>query len=241
MEEEGNGMEYLNVLLATVISIAVLFILTKLMGRRQVSQLSMFDYVNGITIGSIAAEMATSLEDDIFKPLIALIVYALLTVLISILSCKSHKLRQFFVGKPLILYDNGKLYEKNLLTAKLDVGEFMTECRNSGYFELKDLQTALYEPNGRISFLPAEGKRPVTPQDMGMQPSQTKLPIALNVDGVVMTDNLKQSGKDAMWLSRQLEQQGVLQKDVFFAVCDSNGTFTAYPKMHIKMKKDMFE
>lgn len=234
-------MEYLNVLLATLFSIVVLFILTKLMGRRQVSQLSMFDYINGITIGSIAAEMATSLEDDVFKPLIALVVYAMLTLLISVLSCKSHKLRRFFVGKPLILYDNGKLYEKNLLTAKLDVGEFMTECRNSGYFELNELQTAVYEPNGRISFLPAEGKRPVTPEDIGMQPPQTKMPVALIVDGRVLEENLKQSGKDHVWLSRQLDRQGISQKDVFFAVCDSNGTFAAYPKMHIKLKKEMFE
>ena len=107
-------MEILQILLTSLGSIIALFILTKIMGNRQMSELSMFDYVNGITIGSIAAEMATSLEDDFLKPLVAMVVYTLVAVLISILTCKSIKLRKIFTGRPLILYENHKIYKKNL-------------------------------------------------------------------------------------------------------------------------------
>ena len=86
----------------------------RLMGYRQMSQLSMFDYINGITIGSIAAEMATSLEDSVMPPVVAMIVYALVAILLSTLSEKSIILRRFIVGKSIILLNNGKLYYKNL-------------------------------------------------------------------------------------------------------------------------------
>lgn len=105
-------MELLNIFLASIGSIIALFILTKLIGNKQVSQLSLFDYVNGITIGSIAAEMATSLENDFLKPLTAMVIYASSTIVISYVSCKSEKLRKLFQGSSLILYQNGNLYKK---------------------------------------------------------------------------------------------------------------------------------
>ena len=158
----------IEIILTSLGSVAVLFILTKLMGDREMSQLSMFDYVNSITIGSIAAEMATALEGDYLKPLIALIVYGLATLLISYSTCKSILLRRIFVGHPVILYHEGRLYKKNLLKAKLDVNEFLSLCRVSGYFDLKDIHTAILESNGKLSVLPAVKNRPVTPEDLNL-------------------------------------------------------------------------
>lgn len=132
-----------------------LFSLTKLLGNKQMSQLSMFDYINGITIGSIAAEMATSLEDDFLKPMIGMAVYTVAALLISLIASHSVKLRKFLIGRPLILYDDGKLYRDCLKKAKLDLNEFLTECRNNGYFNLSEIQTAIMETNGKISILPA--------------------------------------------------------------------------------------
>ena len=134
-------MDILHIILTSLGSIVVLFILTKLMGYRQMSQLSMFDYINGITIGSIAAEMATSLEDSVMPPVVAMIVYALVAILLSTLSEKSIFLRRFIVGKSIILLNNGKLYYKNLKKARLDLGEFLIQCRINGYYDLGQLQT----------------------------------------------------------------------------------------------------
>lgn len=235
-------MQYLNVVLSSIFSIVALFILTKIMGRRQVSQLSMFDYINGITIGSIAAEMATALEDDMFLPLIALVIYAGIATLISYLSCKSNKLRRFVVGKPLVLFDGGKIYEKNLKRAKLDIGEFMSECRTSGYFNLKDIETAVYEPNGKLSFVPISSKRPSNPSDFGIFPQQEREGVAVIVDGKVLKDNLKHAGKDMSWLNNQLKSNKTNVGDTFFAYIDITcDKLESFNRTNLKLEKHIFE
>lgn len=117
-------------------SIVTIFILAKLMGYRQMSQMSMFDYINGITIGSIAAEMATSLEENFVQPLTAMIVYALAAILLSWIGSKFIKARRVIEGAPLILLNHGELYKENLKKAKIDVTEFLVQCRVNGYFDV---------------------------------------------------------------------------------------------------------
>ncbi|MEG1873675.1 MAG: DUF421 domain-containing protein, partial [Ruthenibacterium sp.] len=179
-------MDILHIAVTSLVSLAVLFLLTKLIGNRQMSQMSMFDYINGITIGSIAAEFATSLEDDYRKPLTAMLVYGLVVAGVAVLTCKSISLRRFVNGKPLILYESGTLYEKNLMRARLDINEFLTQCRVGGYFDLRDLQSAILETNGQISFLPTAKKRPVTPDDLQLTPSPAAPTIALILDGKLL-------------------------------------------------------
>ena len=123
--------EIIHVIVLSVVSLIVLFLLTKLMGYRQMSQMSLFDYINGITIGSIAAELATNLE-DYHRPLTALIVYGLATVLLSQLTGKSVCARRFLIVIPLILLHHGTLYEENLNNAKIDLNEFLEQCLLSG-------------------------------------------------------------------------------------------------------------
>ncbi|MBD5148289.1 MAG: DUF421 domain-containing protein, partial [Oscillibacter sp.] len=144
--------------LTTLLSLVVLFLLTKLMGTKQVSQMTMFDYVTGITIGSAAAELATELEEPV-KPLTAIIVYGLAAVVISLLTNKSLKARALITGKPLVLLENGVIYRENLKKARIDISEFLTYCRIGGWFDLSQLQTAVFEPNGTLSFLPKEADR----------------------------------------------------------------------------------
>lgn len=126
--------DILKVIVLSIVSEIVLFLLTKLMGNKEMSQLSMFDYIIGITIGSIAAEMATALESDYMQPLVAMVVYAIIAVIISIVCTKSQKARRVIYGNSLILLDNGKLYRKNFKTAKLDLNEFLVQCRVNRLF-----------------------------------------------------------------------------------------------------------
>ncbi|MDD4797536.1 MAG: DUF421 domain-containing protein, partial [Eubacteriales bacterium] len=189
-------MELIHILLTALGSLAALFLMTKLMGNRQMSQLSMFDYIIGITIGSIAAEMATALEDDFLQPLLAMAVYALFAVLFSVLTGKSIKLRRVLTGETLILLDNGKLFTENFKRAKMDLSEFLSQCRNSGYFDIANIQTAMLEPNGKISFLPVEVFRPATPQDLQISPQQQRPVVNVILDGKVLPDNLKFTGPD---------------------------------------------
>lgn len=225
-------MDLVTVLLTSVGSVIALFLLTELMGKKQIAQLSMFDYINGITIGSIAAEMATSLEDDFLKPLLAMAIYALASILISKLSCKSLMFRKIFTGRPLILLERGKLYKNSLKKAKLDLNEFLTQCRNNGYFDINNIDTAVLEPNGKISFLPVSSQRPATPADLNVDVAQEKMPINIIVDGILLEDNLKYTGNNEIWLKKQLKAQGVSkEEDVFLATCNNNNELTLYLKI----------
>ncbi len=127
-------MDLLKIVALSFGSVIFLFILTKLMGNKEMSQLSMFDYIIGITIGSIAAEMATALENDFMQPVVAMAVYAIVSIIISILSYKSLKVRRIISGNSLILLDNGELYRDNLKKAKLDLNEFLMQCRTARIF-----------------------------------------------------------------------------------------------------------
>ena len=117
------------------------------------SEMSMFDYISGITIGSIAAEMATAPDSSFLEPLTAMIVYGLLTAFLAFITGKNMKIRHFISGSPYILFNDGHLYEGNFKKGHIDLSEFLVQCRLNGFFDLKELQTAILEENGRISFL----------------------------------------------------------------------------------------
>lgn len=222
-------MEILQVLITSAVSLAVLFLLTKLMGNKQVSQLSMFDYIIGISIGSIAAEMATELENP-ENPLAAMIVYGVIAFLVSVISQRSTKVRKVMSGRPLVIMDNGIIYRENLKKARIDLSDFLTQCRTSGYFDLNQIQTAVMEYNGAISFLPVSKYRPATPSDMDLQPEQEYLQITVIMDGHINKSNLKLSGNNEVWLTKQLHLQGYNNpSDVLLALCDNNNKLTVFP------------
>ena len=221
-------------------SILAIFILTKLMGYRQMSQMSMFDYIIGITIGSIAAEMSTSLEESFTQPLTAMIVYALSAMILAWLTSKSVKARRLIEGTPLVLLNNGELYRSNLMKAKMDVTEFLAQCRVNGYFDVSKLECAILEGNGKISFLPKVEDRPLTPSDMQLTPEQDYMVANVILDGNVMKENLKHIGKDEKWLHGQISAQGAKQvEDVLLATCDMSNKVTVYLKKNKKEIKDV--
>ena len=236
-------MEILKIIVLSFSSFAVLFFLTKLMGNREMSQLSMFDYIISITIGSIAAEMATALEDDFTQPLIAMLVYAIGAILVSFLSLHSIKARRFVSGTSCILYDNGKIYSKNLKKSKMDLNEFLMQCRTNGYFNLSDIQTAILESNGKLSFIPNSLKRPATPEDLNLNPKQNFLVTNVIIDGKVIEENLKNTGNNLKWLQINLEKQNADKiEDILLATCDKDNNLSIYTKMsNLDNSHDMFE
>ena len=223
--------------LTTLLSIAVLFFLEKLMGGKQVSQMTMFDYMTGITIGSIAAELATELEQPV-QPLTAMVIYGTVAAGISILTSKSLKVRAAVTGKPLILLENGVIYRENLKKAKLDLSEFLTYCRIGGWFDLNQLQAAVLEHNGAVSFLPKEKDRPATPTDLDMNPKQSQMQTPFVMDGKLLADNVRQAGKEEAWVHRSLLRQGYRdEKEVLLALWDGGEKLTVFPLDPERRKK----
>ena len=221
-------MEILKVVLTSLLSVAALFAIAKIMGHKQMSQLDFFDYITGITIGSIAAELATELEKP-WKPLVAMMIYGAVAVTLSILMSKCPKTRKYINGTPTVTMNNGKFYRKNMKKAKMDLSEFTVMCRQAGYFNLKDIQTAIFEYNGRLTILPVSTKRPANPLDFNIVPQPEFINTQVIADGKVLKANLKQLGLDEKWLKAELKAQGILnEKEVFLAVCDGNNQLTVF-------------
>lgn len=221
-------MDIIKVILTSVLSAAALFVIAKILGHKQMSQLDFFDYITGITIGSIAAELATELEKP-WKPLIAMVVYGLITVGLTILTSKLPRMRKFINGTPTIIMNGGKLYRENMKKAKMDLSEFMVMCRQEGYFNLDDIQTAVFEYNGRLTVLPKATKRPVNPSDMKLVPQPESIKTEVIMDGRILEENLKRLGLDKVWLRKELEFQGYKnEKQIFLGICDNNHQLTLY-------------
>lgn len=221
-------MNFLTLCLTALGSFVALFLVAKWIGHKQIAQLDFFDYINGITIGSIAAEMATELEKP-WKPLTAMVIYGGITVLLSFISSRFPRSRKYLNGTPTILLDHGKLYRENLKKAKLDLSEFLVMCRQQGYFDLTTIETAIFEYNGKLTILPVSDQRPATPKDLALSPQQELLFTELIMDGRILEGNLKRMGLDLTWLDKQLKEHHIHSpKDVFLAVCDRNLTFTVF-------------
>ncbi|MBQ9940193.1 MAG: DUF421 domain-containing protein [Clostridia bacterium] len=200
-------MEFINIILTALLSVCALFIITKIMGHKQVAQLDFFDYVSGITIGSIGAELATELEKP-YKPLIALVVYGIVSLILNLLAHKIPRTRKYINGTPTILFDSNKIYRSNLKKAKIDLSEFMLMCREQGYFFLDEIQTIVLEHNGKLSILPKSSNRPATPQDLNIPVNPTRMDIEVIMDGRILDENLLRMGKNARWLEKQIKVQG---------------------------------
>lgn len=212
------------VLCAAAASIAVLFLLSRLIGNRQISELSLFDYINSITIGSLAADLAASASpEESLILLTVMIFYGVATFALAVLSNKSKRLRGFLEGEPIILMRNGKLYRSAFARARLDLNEFQADCRLLGYFDLSDIDTAIIEANGRISVLPAAAKQPLTVEAAGINARQEHFRVNVIMDGRVLSDWLHSFGRDEKWLLSELSDRGFRPEEVLLATLSADG------------------
>lgn len=234
-------MDFFRVFITAPISLIVLFLLAKLMGNKQMSELNMFDYINGITIGSIAAELATGEFTDIYDGVVAMIIYSLVAILLTFLSQKSLFLRRFITGKSIIIFNNGKFYNKNLTTAKLDINEILTMCRTKGYFNFDEVQTIILENNGQLSILPKDKNRPLTPDDMKITVMQSGIEAMVVQDGKILEKNLSATGNNIEWLNKELKKQHTDIRDIFVAFCDNNNTLKIHKKNISHPTNDIFD
>lgn len=221
-------MEIIKVILTSFLSAVSLFIIAKIIGHKQMSQLDFFDYITGITIGSIAAEMATELEKP-WKPLIAMIIYGMITAFLAFVTSKLPKTRKFINGSPTIIMNGGKIYRTNMKKAKIDLSEFMVMCRQAGFFNINDISTAIFEYNGKLTILPKASKRPVTPTDINIIPPPESIMTEVIMDGRILEDNLNRLGLNLNWLNNELKCQGYKSpKEIILGVCNDNNELSLF-------------
>ena len=190
-----------------------------------------FDYIIGISIGSIAAEMTLNNDINFYEGVFAISIYAIFSYLITLLTNKSIISRRLLIGSPTVIIENGKLNYNSLKKSKLDLNDFLQEARIQGYFNLSEIEYAIMEANGQVSFLPKSNVQPVKRKDLKLKTSYEGLCCNAVIDGKIMINNLKEIGKDEEWLLTRLKNNHYNDIDsLALVILDSKENMTVFEK-----------
>ncbi|MEW6723537.1 MAG: DUF421 domain-containing protein [Bacillota bacterium] len=216
--------ESLVVAVRAVIAFFSLLIFTRLLGKQQISQLNFFDYVLGITIGSIAATLTTDLSTRPWPQLVGLMVWTGAVLAMELITMKWRFAAKYIDGEPTILIMNGKIMEDAMRKLRYRASNLMGELRVNGVFDLNQVAFAVLETNGQLSVLKKSECQPLTPRDMDMTTSPDGMSIEVIYDGIVVEQNLKQANVNRRWLDAQLKARKInSSSEVFLATVDASG------------------
>ncbi|WJE28119.1 DUF421 domain-containing protein [Bacillus cereus] len=218
--------EWTLVILRSVFILIILFAITKWLGKRQISQLSFFEYIAGMTIGDIAAQVSTGLDSKFFHGVFAILIFAVVPFFTGILSLKNKTARDFFEGKSTVLIKDGKILEDNLKKEKYTSDELLELLRGKDAFSVADVEFAVLEPSGELNVLLKKDRQPLTAKDVGLKVPNEKEPQTVIMDGNVLDEPLSSSGHNRAWLHSELEKLGVVIENVFLGQVDSYGQLT---------------
>ncbi|MFF2458240.1 DUF421 domain-containing protein [Peribacillus simplex] len=215
--------EWLEIVLRSVFFLIVLFLITKWLGKKQISQLSFFEYVTGITIGNVGAELATKVEGNIVHGVLSILVFAFAPFIAGLLSMKSKIVRDLVEGKATIFIKDGKVMEANLKKEKYTTDELLWLLRSKDVFDISTVEFALLEANGDFSVLLKKEDQPLTAKDLKMTVAAVKENQTVIMDGEVLDEPLSTIGLNRNWLNTELDKLGVTIENVFLGQANSNG------------------
>ncbi|MRX72018.1 DUF421 domain-containing protein [Bacillus lacus] len=210
-----------------LVTFSTLFVLTRLMGRKEISQMTFFNFTSAIAIGSIAANISVNFNIPLVTGILALAGWALFTLIMGYIDIKSKKARKITTGEPIVVIKGGKIMENSLRSTRLDMDAFNSLLRQSGIFSLKDVQYAVFETSGYLSVLKKDRKQPVTKEDMNVKTQPSLYPASTEVisDGYINSKNLSRLNRDQQWLMQEMKNQGVQNlSEVFYAEIQQDGS-----------------
>ncbi len=220
-----------DILIKGYLSLIFLFLVIKLLGKKQVSQLNVFDYVIGISLGNIAAEMTINSDISIINGLMAMVIYGSCSLLVSFITSKSIVARRIISGVPIVLIENGKISKEQLRKVKIDINDLLQDAREDGIFDITEVDYAIMEASGKVTFLLKKENEPIVKSDMNIESVNPGLTANLIMDGNIMYNNLKAFGKDEKWLIKKIKEQGYDNiNDIFLMVCNNSGNVSIYEK-----------
>jgi uncharacterized membrane protein YcaP (DUF421 family) len=218
--------DWIDTVVRSFIFLAALFFMTKILGKKQISELSFFEYISGITIGSIAGEVITGLESSIIQGLLAIVIFSLITLLVDYLALKSKTVRNLADGRGTVLIKDGKVLEENLKKEKYTIDELSALLRQKDIYRVADVEFAVLEPRGTLSALLKKEYRPLTPKDLQMKVANEKEPQTVIMDGQIVDEALRSAGKSRGWLHIELAKLDLTLDNVFIGQVDSYGELT---------------
>ncbi|MFZ7943511.1 DUF421 domain-containing protein [Neobacillus sp. 19] len=219
-------MNVMEVFSRAVGAFIVLFLLTRIMGRKQISQLTFFNYITGISIGTIAGAVTIDPSLKLSAGFVSLLTWSGLTLLVAYFDLKSRKARKWMEGEPVILIRQGKILEQQLKKQRLDMDELQLLLRSKDVFSIVDVEYAILETNGELSVLLKEGKQPLKQEAFltSKKPKQTPIPLQLIADGKIINENLQQLNVNRSWVEDQLRVSGTNLSEVFYAELQQDGS-----------------
>lgn len=237
-----NFYELLVVSKRAVFSLVTLFLVSKMIGKKQVSQLSLFDYVISISIGNFAAEMTMNLDSQVLDGFLSIVIFGFLAFFVSTITMKSIVLRRFFIGTPTLIMQDGKFILQNLKKVKFDMNDFLETAREKGFFDISTIKYALMEADGKISFLPKEENLPVINKDLKIKASKSELVSNVIIDGKIIKENLKNIGKSENWLKNKLKNKGYKNyNNILLLTVSLSGVIKIFEKDEIDKIKNVLE
>ena len=218
----------------SIIAFFFFFIYTRVLGKQQMGNLTYFDYINGITIGSIAGTFATDLSSKAWIHFVALTIFTIITIIFQYITLKNRTISKLMDSDPTVVVQNGKILEQNLHKMRVKFDELTMMLRQKDVFDITTLDYAILEPDGSLSVVLKPENQPVTAKDMHMHPPKSKLMTELIIDGVLIKQNLKERNKDLNWLTEQLKKKNITIQDIAFAAILPND------KLYIDLFEDQF-
>ena len=222
---------YLCMIIKGSVAVLYLFLVIKILGKKQISELNIFDYIIGLSLGNIAAEMTVNDDITIFEGLLSMSVYGIFSLFVSYITEKSIYARRLITGEPVIIMENGKISREKLKKCKIDINDLLQDARESGYFDISEINYAIMEPSGKISFLPFNKYHSITPNDLNLKIDKGGITANLILDGNIMENNIKTIGHDKKWLINRLKKEGYDNpEDLLLVLCDNKEKLTIYKK-----------
>lgn len=213
--------QILYILLSSSIAFVILFIIAKLLGKKQIAELDFIDYVTGISIGSIAADMACNCEYPFYLYIIAMAVFFIFDFFITLFARKQNWLKRFLRGTPIVIIYKGEINFHALKKSKIDIYDLLVLARSKGYFDLSEIEYAILETNGELSILAKDASRDLKKQDFpSIPPTIPTLTYYMIMDKQISTFALKETGKSKKWVMSQLRTQNIKLKEVMLATYD---------------------
>ena len=232
-----NFSEVLNTSYRALISLAVLFLVTKMIGKKQVSELSLFDYVIGISIGNFAAEMTINLESQEINGIVAVLIFGIVAYIVSYITMKSIYLRRFFIGVPTIIIDKGKINYKNMKKFKMDINDLLEQARINGYFDLSEIEYGIMEANGIMSFKLKDIYNTPTNKDLNINTKNVGICANIIIDGKYMKNNISNMNKNLEWVEKKIKDMGYNINNILLATLNEKDEINIYLKEEMKDKE----
>lgn len=232
-----NFSEVLTTSYRALISLAVLFLVTKMIGKKQVSELSLFDYVIGISIGNFAAEMTINLESQEINGIVAVLIFGIVAYIVSYITMKSIYLRRFFIGVPTIIIDKGKINYKNMKKFKMDINDLLEQARINGYFDLSEIEYGIMEANGIMSFKLKDIYDTPTNKDLNINTKNIGICANIIIDGKYMKNNISNMNKNIEWVENKIKDMGYNINNILLATLNEKDEINIYLKEKMKDKE----